>query len=93
MYSVKPYQHNTFENATSIKKFTLKNDFFRASAVLRSWESGRRIYEFIMTENMKAILRRNYDDVIKPYVEQGLIDERLVWSSTSFLALDEHYTR
>jgi len=68
-------------------------DAVNASAVLSNWESGRRIYEFIMTENVKAVLRRNYDDVVKPYVEQGIIDERLVWSATSFVALDEHYSR
>lgn len=66
---------------------------FRVATHLHNWDSGRRIYEFVMTENVKCLLRNHRDAVVKPYAEQGIIDEQLLWSSTSFLALDEYYTR
>uniref|UniRef100_A0AC34FHS8 Uncharacterized protein n=1 Tax=Panagrolaimus sp. ES5 TaxID=591445 RepID=A0AC34FHS8_9BILA len=44
------------------------------------WENGRRVYNYIITENMKRLLRRNYDKV-------------RLWGATSLVVLDEVYNR
>nr|CAD2164714.1 unnamed protein product [Meloidogyne enterolobii] len=57
------------------------------------WESGRRIYNYIITENVKRLLRHNFAMAIQPHVNSGLINEKQLWSSTSLLWLDECYSR
>ncbi|GMT28028.1 hypothetical protein PFISCL1PPCAC_19325, partial [Pristionchus fissidentatus] len=57
------------------------------------WENSRRAYNYVITENMKRLLRRNYDEAVAPHVESGLIDEQRLWSATSIVALDELYNR
>jgi abhydrolase domain-containing protein 2 len=57
------------------------------------WENGRRVYNYIITENMKRLLRRNYDKVVLPHVKTGLVDEQRLWGATSLVVLDEVYNR
>lgn len=57
------------------------------------WENGRRAYNYIITENMKRLLRRNYEMAVAPHVHSSLIDEKRIWSATSIIAFDEHYSR
>uniref|UniRef100_A0A915AG45 AB hydrolase-1 domain-containing protein n=2 Tax=Parascaris TaxID=6254 RepID=A0A915AG45_PARUN len=57
------------------------------------WENGRRAYSYIITENMKRLLRRNYDMAVAPHVKSKIIDEQRLWSATSIVALDESYNR
>uniref|UniRef100_A0A0R3S3U3 AB hydrolase-1 domain-containing protein n=1 Tax=Elaeophora elaphi TaxID=1147741 RepID=A0A0R3S3U3_9BILA len=58
-----------------------------------NWENGRRAYNYLITENMKRLLRRNYDMAVAPHVKTGLIDEQHLWAATSIMALDDSYTR
>ncbi|EJW72108.1 hypothetical protein WUBG_16985 [Wuchereria bancrofti] len=58
-----------------------------------NWENGRRAYNYLITENMKRLLRRNYDMAVAPHVRTGLIDEQHLWAATSIMALDDSYTR
>ncbi|VDM98920.1 unnamed protein product [Thelazia callipaeda] len=62
-------------------------------ALYHSWENGRRAYNYLMTENMKRLLRRNYDMAVAPHVKTGLITEQQLWTATSMMALDDSYTR
>ncbi|KAL3077267.1 hypothetical protein niasHS_013256 [Heterodera schachtii] len=64
-----------------------------ASSLLFDWQGGRRLYNYIITESVKRLLRRNYAMVVQPHVKSGLVDERKLWSSTSLLWLDEFYSR
>ncbi|GMR53233.1 hypothetical protein PMAYCL1PPCAC_23428, partial [Pristionchus mayeri] len=57
------------------------------------WENSRRAYNYVITENMKRLLRRNYEQAIAPHVEKGILDEQRLWSATSIVALDEVYNR
>ncbi|PAV60675.1 hypothetical protein WR25_14433 [Diploscapter pachys] len=57
------------------------------------WENNRRAYNYIITENMKRLLRRNYDNAVGPYIADGIIDEQKLWAATSILSFDEHYSR
>ncbi|KAE9418486.1 hypothetical protein Angca_007554, partial [Angiostrongylus cantonensis] len=64
-----------------------------STAMYHDWENGRRIYNYFITENMKRLLRRNYDQAVAPHVAKGLIDEQRLWSTTSIVAFDENYNR
>ncbi|CAD6184232.1 unnamed protein product [Caenorhabditis auriculariae] len=64
-----------------------------STPMYHDWENGRRAYNYMITENMKRLLRRNYEEVVKPYVLNGLVDEQKLWSCTSIIALDEYYSR
>ncbi|EYC41142.1 hypothetical protein Y032_0580g247 [Ancylostoma ceylanicum] len=57
------------------------------------WENGRRFYSYCITENMKRLLRRNYEQAVAPHVASGLVDEQRLWAATSIVALDENYNR
>lgn len=41
------------------------------------WSQGRRFYNQMIVENVKRILRRNYDKVVAPHVDSGIIDEEV----------------
>jgi hypothetical protein len=60
---------------------------------LTEWESGRRVYNYIITENVKRLLRRNYDMAVVPHVQSMLIDEQRLFATTSILGIDEAYSR
>jgi len=62
-------------------------------STLTEWESGRRVYNYIITENVKRLLRRNYETAIVPHVKSGLIDEKRLFATTSMLGIDEFYSR
>ncbi|KAL3999122.1 Alpha/beta hydrolase family protein [Acanthocheilonema viteae] len=62
-------------------------------SLYHSWENGRRAYNYLITENMKRLLRRNYDMAVAPHVKTGLINEQHLWAATSIMALDDSYTR
>ncbi|VDN41955.1 unnamed protein product [Gongylonema pulchrum] len=62
-------------------------------ALYHDWENGRRAYNYLITENMKRLLRRNYDMAVAPHVRTGLVDEQRLWAATSMVAFDESYTR
>lgn len=50
---------------------------FRSLSLYHNWENGRRAYNYLITENMKRLLRRNYDMAVAPHVKTGLIDEQV----------------
>ncbi|KAI6175035.1 Abhydrolase domain-containing protein 2-A [Aphelenchoides bicaudatus] len=62
-------------------------------SLLAEWESGRRVYNYIITENVKRLLRRNYDMAVVPHVQSKLIDEQRLFATTSILGVDEAYSR
>ncbi|KAK0428800.1 hypothetical protein QR680_011010 [Steinernema hermaphroditum] len=64
-----------------------------STPMYHEWENGRRAYNYIITENMKRLLRRNYSRAVAPHVRSGMIDEQRLWASTSVVSLDEHYNR
>lgn len=64
-----------------------------STKMYHDWENGRRIYNYFITENMKRLLRRNYDQAVAPHVAKGLIDEQRLWAATSIVAFDENYNR
>ncbi|KJH43319.1 hypothetical protein DICVIV_10668 [Dictyocaulus viviparus] len=64
-----------------------------STPMYHDWENGRRIYNYFITENMKRLLRRNYDQAVAPHVAKGIIDEQRLWSATSIVAFDENYNR
>ena len=58
------------------------------------WEGFRRFYFFIMTENMRTILRTYQKQLFTEEVKQKYeINERAIWSAASLVELDEAYTR
>ncbi|CAJ0572990.1 unnamed protein product, partial [Mesorhabditis spiculigera] len=57
------------------------------------WTNGRRAYNYIITENMKRLLRSHYAEVVEPHVKAGLVDEQRLWTATSIVAFDEQYNR
>lgn len=61
--------------------------------LLSEWQSGRRVYNYIICENVKRLLRRNYDVAVVPHVKSNLIDEQRVFTTTSILGIDEAYNR
>ncbi|WKX91923.1 hypothetical protein Q1695_010173 [Nippostrongylus brasiliensis] len=64
-----------------------------SAPMYHDWENGRRLYNYFITENMKRLLRRNYEQAVAPHVASGLVDEQRLWSATSIVALDENYNR
>lgn len=64
-----------------------------SGSLFHDWEGGRRVYNYIISENVKRLLRRNYDMAVQPHVKSGLIDETRLFAATSVLGLDEHYSR
>jgi len=61
---------------------------------LLGWEGFRRFYFFIMTENMRTILRTYQKQLFTEEVKQKYeINERAIWSAASLVELDEAYTR
>ena len=70
------------------------SSFFRVAQHLLQWESGRRLYLFAMTENMRSILRtwqkQLFPDDFKAEKE---IIERDIWSAATLYELDDAYTR
>jgi len=58
------------------------------------WEGFRRLYQFAMTENMRAILRRCQKQLFTDKIKQEFdINERSVWSAATIVEVDEAYTR
>jgi len=55
------------------------------------WTDSRRAYNYIITENLKRLLRRHYEMAVVPHV--GLVDEQSLWRASSILAVDELYSR
>uniref|UniRef100_A0A1I7WVH5 AB hydrolase-1 domain-containing protein n=1 Tax=Heterorhabditis bacteriophora TaxID=37862 RepID=A0A1I7WVH5_HETBA len=51
-----------------------------SAPMYHDWENGRRAYNYIITENMKRLLRRNYTQAVVPHVKSGLIDEQVVYA-------------
>lgn len=51
--------------------------FFSTAPLFMEWESGRRIYNYIITENVKRLLRHNFAMAIQPHVNSGLINEKV----------------
>lgn len=50
---------------------------FRSVALYHDWENGRRAYNYLITENMKRLLRRNYEMAVASHVKTGLVDEQV----------------
>ncbi|TKR92695.1 hypothetical protein L596_007299 [Steinernema carpocapsae] len=65
----------------------------KSTPMYHDWENGRRAYNYIITENMKRLLRRNYETAVAPHVRSGLVDEQALWRATSIVTLDEAYNR
>ncbi|CAJ0592965.1 unnamed protein product [Cylicocyclus nassatus] len=65
----------------------------KSVTLYQQWENGRRFYSYCITENMKRLLRRNYEQAVAPHVASGLVDEQRLWAATSVFALDENYNR
>lgn len=51
------------------------------------------MYNYIITENVKRLLRRNYERAVAPWSRAGVIDEARMWASTSIVGIDEYYNR
>ena len=61
---------------------------------LLDWEGFRRFYFFIMTENIRSILRRWQQQLFTEEVKQKYeINDRAIWSAGTLVELDEAYTR
>ena len=68
--------------------------FCRTTKYLLGWEGLRRVYFFIMTENMRAIIRRWQKQLFPDEVKQRYdINERAIWSAATLCELDDAYTR
>lgn len=49
---------------------------------------------YIMTENVKRLLRNHYEEVIQPLVQAKLIEqEQTMWAATSLYTIDDCFTR
>ncbi|VDK42323.1 unnamed protein product [Anisakis simplex] len=48
-----------------------------SASINLDWENGRRAYNYVITENMKRLLRRNYDMAVAPFSKARLIDEQV----------------
>jgi abhydrolase domain-containing protein 2 len=68
-------------------------DAVKSAPCYHEWESGRRVYNYIITENMKRLLKRNIERAVLPHVKSGLVDEQRLWGATSLVVLDEAYNR
>jgi abhydrolase domain-containing protein 2 len=72
----------------------LHNIYSRATNWLLRWEGFRRLYLFVMTENMRSILRRWQRQLFTEEVKREYdINERAIWSAATLVELDEAYTR
>jgi predicted alpha/beta-fold hydrolase len=60
---------------------------------LTEWESGRRVYNLIITENVKRLLLRNYEKAVEPHVQSNLIDKERLFESTLIVGVDEAYNK
>lgn len=61
---------------------------------LLMWEGFRRLYLFVMTENMRAIIRRWQKQLFTDQIKHDYdINDRQVWSAATLVELDEAYTR
>ncbi len=70
-------------------------DANRVANRLLQWENFRRLYLFVMTENMRMILRRWQRQLFPSEEfkrERGIV-ERDVWSAATLFELDDVYTR
>lgn len=56
---------------------------------LFDWTNGRRLYNFIISDNVKRLLRRNHEKAIAPHIQAGTIDRVKVFGGTSMHAIDE----
>ena len=62
--------------------------------MLLDWEGFRRLYLFVMTENMRTILRRWQKELFPDSVKRDKgINERAVWAAATLIELDEEYNR
>jgi len=69
-------------------------DAKEATKYLLAWEGFRRIYFFVMTENMRGILRRWQKQLFPDdFKQKHEINERAIWSAATLVELDEAYTR
>lgn len=69
-------------------------DAKETSRYLLGWEGFRRFYFYVMTENIRAILRRYKKELFTEEVKQRFdINERNIWSAATLVELDEEYTR
>jgi abhydrolase domain-containing protein 2 len=69
-------------------------DAKEATNWLLRWEGFRRLYLFVMTENMRSILRRWQRQLFTEEVKREYdINERAIWSAATLVELDEAYTR
>jgi len=61
---------------------------------LLGWEGLRRVYFYIMTENIRSIIRRWQKQLFPEEVKQRYdINERAIWSAATLCELDDAYTR
>lgn len=51
--------------------------YYSSAAYYHDWECGRRVYNYVITENMKRLLRRNYERAVLPHSKAGIIDEKV----------------
>jgi len=69
-------------------------DAKKTTKFLLGWEGLRRVYFFIMTENMRAIIRRWQKQLFTEEVKQRHdINERAIWSAATLCEVDDIYTR
>jgi hypothetical protein len=57
------------------------------------WLNGRRLYNFIIANKLKRLLRRNFDKVVAPHIKSGLVSYEKVFGATSLYDIDEYYNR
>jgi len=61
---------------------------------LLRWEGLRRVYFYIMTENIRAIIRRWQKQLFTEEVKRRHdINERAIWSAATLCEVDDIYTR
>jgi len=69
-------------------------DALLASQMLLEWEGFRRLYMFVMTENLRGIIRRWQKELFPEYLKTQLgISERSVLGASTVIELDDVYTR
>jgi len=69
-------------------------DAKQTTKFLLGWEGLRRVYFFIMGENMRAIIQRWQKQLFTDEVKQRHdINERAIWSAATLCEVDEIYTR
>lgn len=91
-----------FCNASSWSSINPSAHVYRASKVLHEWESMRRFYNFMMTQNMLRQLRQNFDMLFGEGAQTywknrseapPCYNVKKVFRSTSLVHLDEEMTR